>query len=98
MLKCILRYLKNTKNYDLLINGLLDDAKFLLNYKINKIWNGKQSTTRIVFTFCGGCISWRSIIKKFILKSTAEIEYIAAKEAASKLFIEYISIHWLKIL
>ena len=37
-----------------------------------------------MFTFGGGCISWRSSLQKCISQSSTEAEYVAAAEAAKE--------------
>ena len=43
-----------------------------------------KSTSRYVFTFGGGAISWRSVKQSSIADSTMEAEYIVASEAAKE--------------
>ena len=46
--------------------------------------DSRKSTSRYVFTFGGGAISWRSIKQSSIADSTMEVEYIVASEAAKE--------------
>ena len=64
--KWILRYLKSTKDYGLLFDGLSSNAKSLLGYvdaDYGQDLDKRKSTTGYVFTLGGGCISWRSTLQ-----------------------------------
>ena len=41
----------------------------------------RKSTSRYLFTFAGGAISWLSKLQKRVSLSTTEAKYIAATEA-----------------
>ena len=41
----------------------------------------RKSTSRYLFTFAGGAISWLSKLQKCVSLSTTEAKYIAATEA-----------------
>ena len=41
----------------------------------------RKSTSRYLFTFVGGAISWQSKLQKCVSLSTTEVEYIATTEA-----------------
>ncbi|OAE30129.1 hypothetical protein AXG93_246s1000 [Marchantia polymorpha subsp. ruderalis] len=85
--KWILRYLKNTVDYGLLFNGLLDNAKSLFGYvdvDYRQDLDKSRSITGYVFTLGGGSISWGSILQKCVAQSTIEAEYVAATEAAKE--------------
>ena len=51
--------------------------------------DGRKSTSRYLFTFAEGAISWQSRLQKCVALSTIEAEYIAANEAGKKML-------WLK--
>ena len=52
--------------------------------------DGRKSTSRFLFTFAGGAISWQSKLQKCVFLSTTEAEYITMTEAGKEMF-------WLKI-
>lgn len=61
-MKCIMRYLKSTLDYDLLFDGLLDNVKSLFSYvdvDYRHDLDKSRSTMRYVFTLGSGSISWR---------------------------------------
>ena len=48
--------------------------------------DGRKSTSRFLFTFEGGAISWQSKLQKCVTLSTTEAEYIAMTEAGKEMF------------
>ncbi|MCO5582546.1 hypothetical protein L7F22_036443 [Adiantum nelumboides] len=82
--KCILRYLKGTKDLcicfgksETCVHGFTD-ANFARHPDYRK------STSRYVFTFTGGAVSWISRLQKCVALSTTEAEYVAATEASKE--------------
>ncbi|GKA75957.1 retrovirus-related pol polyprotein from transposon TNT 1-94 [Tanacetum coccineum] len=53
--------------------------------------DGSKSTTRYVFTFYGGALSWVSKLRSVVAMSTIEVEYVAAAQASKEAV-------WLKML
>ena len=47
--------------------------------------DGRKSTSRYLFTFAGGAISWQSKLQKCVVLSTIEAEYIAVNEASKEM-------------
>ena len=45
----------------------------------------RKSTSRYLFTFTGGAISWQSKLQKCVSLSTIEAEYIAATKAGKEM-------------
>ena len=53
-------------------------------------FNGRKSTSRYLFTFVGGAVSWQSRLQKCVALSTTETEYIAANEVSKEML-------WMKL-
>ncbi|GJU21576.1 retrovirus-related pol polyprotein from transposon TNT 1-94 [Tanacetum coccineum] len=53
--------------------------------------DGSKSTTRYVFTLCGGTVSWVSKLQSVVAMSTTEAEYVTAAQASKEAV-------WLKML
>ena len=84
-LKRLLRYLKGTSDYGLVIDtqGQLD----ILTGYTDANWgrdNDRRSTGGYVFTFAGTAISWKSKRQATVALSSCEAEYIAESEAAKE--------------
>jgi hypothetical protein len=47
--------------------------------------DGRKSTSRFLFTFAGGAVSWQPKLQKCVTLSTTEAEYIAATEAGKEM-------------
>uniref|UniRef100_A0A2N9H483 Integrase catalytic domain-containing protein n=1 Tax=Fagus sylvatica TaxID=28930 RepID=A0A2N9H483_FAGSY len=47
--------------------------------------DGRKSTSRFLFTFVGGAVSWQPKLQKCVSLSTTEAEYIAATEAGKEM-------------
>ncbi|GJT13850.1 ribonuclease H-like domain-containing protein, partial [Tanacetum coccineum] len=93
LVKRILRYIKGTSDValcfgesDLIVKGYVDS-----DYAGDL--EGSKSTTRYVFTLCGGTISWVSKLQAVVAMSTTKVEYVAAAQASKeavwlKMFLE----------
>jgi len=84
-LKRLLRYLKGTSDYGLVIDtqGQLD----ILTGYTDANWgrdSDRRSTGGYVFTFAGTAISWKSKRQATVALSSCEAEYIAECEAAKE--------------
>ena len=82
--KHILKYLRRTRDYMLVYQ---DESLEPIGYTDSDFQSdidSRKSTSRYVFTFGGGAISWRSVKQSSITDSTIEAEYIAASEAAKE--------------
>ena len=82
--KCILKYLRNTKdlfliygNGDLLMKGYTDSS-------FQSDIDDSKSVSGYVFTLNGGAVSWKSSKQETVADSTMEAEYIALNEAAKE--------------
>ncbi|GKD32151.1 retrovirus-related pol polyprotein from transposon TNT 1-94 [Tanacetum coccineum] len=89
--KRILRYIKGTSNValcfgesDLIVKGYIDS-----DYAGDL--DGSKSTTRYVFTLCGGSVSWVLKLQSVVAMSTTEAEYVAVAQASKEAV-------WLKML
>ena len=84
-MKRLLRYLKGTSDYGLVI-ATQDQADVLMGYT-DANWgrdNDRRSTGGYVFTFAGTAISWKSKRQATVALSSCEAEYIAESEAAKE--------------
>ena len=72
--KHILKYLKRMRDYMLLYQDeSLEPIGYTDSYFQSDI-DSRKSTSRYVFTFGGGAISWRSVKQSSIADSTMEVE------------------------
>ena len=82
--KWIFRYLRGSSKLFLTFG----DFKPVLEGYVDANWagdlNGRKSTSRYLFTFAGGAVSWQSRLQKYVALSTTKTEYIAANEAGKK--------------
>lgn len=84
-LKRVLRYLKGTSDYGLVIDTQ-DRPDVLMGYT-DANWgrdDDRRSTGGYVFTFAGTAISWKSKRQTTVALSSCEAEYIAESEAAKE--------------
>ena len=82
--KCILKYLRRTKDLFLVYGG--SDLKFQ-GYTDSSFQSDKddnKSMSGFVFMLNGGAVSWKSSKQETTADSTTEAEYIAAVEAAKE--------------
>ncbi|XP_052172210.1 secreted RxLR effector protein 161-like [Diospyros lotus] len=82
--KCILKYLKRTKDLllmygggDLRVNGFSD------SYFQSDV-DDRKSTFGFVFVCNGGAVNWKSSKQEITADSTTEAEYVAACDAANE--------------
>ena len=87
--KRVLRYLKRTQNYGILMTGTDKETPHIEGFTDASYADDKdtaKSTGGYLFTCAGGLISWKSGRQPTVSQSTTEAEYIsaalAAKEAA----------------
>ena len=86
-IKWMLRYVRGTIDRCLVFKGELPSNLKLVGYvdaDHAQDLDTRKSTSRFVFTFGGGCISWKSTLQKCVSQSTTEAEYVAAAEAAKE--------------
>ena len=84
--KCILKYLRRTKDMFLVFgNGELQIQRFTDSDFMSDI-DDRKSTSRSLFIYNGGAVSWKSFKQMVIADSTMEAEYIAVSEAAKEVF------------
>ena len=61
------------------------DSKLVLEGYVDADWagdlDGRKSTSRYLFTFARGAVSWQSRLQKYVALSTTKAEYIAANNA-----------------
>jgi len=82
----MMRYIKGTLDYGLLIDGENHENK-LTAYSDSDFagcLDSRMSRTGFIFGFNGGIISWRSIKQDSIALSSTEAEYMAACDAAKE--------------
>jgi len=82
--KCILKYLRRTKDLLLVYGG--EDLQFraFTDSSFQSDPDDSKSVSGFVFTLNGGAVSWRSSKQEMTADSTTEAEYIAAAEAAKE--------------
>ena len=81
----IFRYLRGTSKVCLSFGG---SEPSLEGYTYSDMARGldcRKSTSRHLFTFVGGAISWQSKLQKSVSLSTTEAEYIATIEAGKEM-------------
>ena len=79
-MKWIFRYLRGILKVSLRFEGLEPSLKGYTNYDMAGDLDCRKSTSRYLFTFTGGAISWQSKLQKCVSLSTIEVEYIVATE------------------
>ena len=82
--KHILKYLRRTRDYMLVYQSESLEPIGYTDSDLQSDIDFIKSTSRYVFTFGGGAISWRSVKQSSIANSTMEAEYIAASEPATE--------------
>jgi len=82
--KCILKYLRRTRNYMLVYSGEDLSLTGYTDSDFQSDRDSRRSTSGSVFTLNGGAVVWRSIKQKCVADSTMEAEYVAACEAAKE--------------
>lgn len=85
-MKWTFHYLAGTTNYGLMFDR--DTAKSEVTGFVDSDYAGdldaRISTTGFVYTFCGGCICWRSVLQSTEALSTTEAEYMTLTEASKE--------------
>ena len=80
-MKWIFRYLRGSSKLCLTFG----DSKLVLEGYVDADWagdlDGRKSTSRYLFTFARGAVSWQSRLQKCVALSTTKAEYIAANNA-----------------
>ena len=88
-MKWIFRYLRGNSKLCLTFG----DSKTVLEGYVDASWagdlDGRKSTSRYLFTFAGGAVSWQSRLQKCVASSTIGAEYIATNEVGKEML-------WLK--
>src|SRR5262249_7282846 len=84
--KCILKYLRRTKDLFLVYGGINGDLKLegYTDSSFQSDHDDSKSNSGFVFTLNGGAICWKSFKQETTADSTTEAEYIAAAEAAKE--------------
>lgn len=82
--KCILRYLKGTKDLCICFGKSCKSVFGFTNADFAGHPDCRKSTLGYVFTFTGGTVSWISRLQKCVALSTTEAEYVAATEACKE--------------
>jgi len=85
--KCVLRYLKGTRNYKLTYGGLDHLLNDELSIYCDADWaseGDRKSISGYVITIVGGTVAWSSKKQSTVGLSTGEAEYIAATHVAKQ--------------
>jgi hypothetical protein len=84
VLKCVLRYLSETRSYRIIYGNILGHLNSFLRYADTAFMNlnEQKSTTRYVFMMAGSAITWHSKKQSITALSFTEAEYIALSEVA----------------
>ena len=80
-LKWIFRYLRGTSKVCLSFGGPKPSLEGYTDSDMAEDLDCRKSTSRNLFTFVGGAISWQSMLQKFVSLSTTKAEYIVSTEA-----------------
>ena len=80
----IFKYLRRTRDYMLVYHDESLEPVGYTDSDFQSNIDSRKSTSRYVFTFGGGAISWRTVKQSSIVDSTIEAKYIAALEAAKE--------------
>ncbi|KAH9733860.1 Integrase catalytic domain-containing protein [Citrus sinensis] len=85
--KWLLRYLKGTEEYGVVFGQVNNASSKVLGY-VDSDFAGdldrRRSVTGLVFTLCGGAVSWKSTLQSVVALSTTEAEYIALTVAVKE--------------
>jgi hypothetical protein len=86
VVKGILKYLRNTKDMDLVYGGNEEDLsiKGYVDASFDNDPDDSKSQTGYVFMLNGGAVSWKSCKQDVVDQSIMESEYMAASKAASE--------------
>ena len=81
VVKWIFRYLKGTLKVSLIFGESEPSLEGYIDSDMTGDLDCRKSTSRYLFTFAGGVISWQSKLQKRVSLSTTKAEYIATIEA-----------------
>ena len=84
-MKWIFRYLISTSKVCLSFGGSKPSLEGYTDFDMVGDLNCRKSTSRYLFTFVGGAISWQSKLQKCVSLSTTKAEYIAATETRKEM-------------
>ncbi|KAH9703868.1 hypothetical protein KPL70_011252 [Citrus sinensis] len=87
VVKWLLRYLKGTEEYGVVFGQVNNASSKVLRYvdfDLPGDLDKRRSVTGLVFTLCGGAMSWKSTLQSVVALSTTEAEYIALTEAVKE--------------
>ena len=82
--KCILKYLRRTKDLFLVYGGEELKLQGYTDSSFQSDPDDSRSTSGFLFTLNGGAVSWKSSEQPTTADSTIEAEYIAASDAAKE--------------
>ena len=82
--KCILKYLRRTKDLFLVYGGEELKLQGYTDSSFQSDPDDSRSTSGFLFTLNGGAVSWKSSKQPTTADSTTEAEYIAASDAAKE--------------
>ena len=82
--KWILRYLRGTSKMCLCFGNSKPALEGFTDADMAGDLDNRKSTSKYLFTFAGGAISWQSKLQKCVALSTTEAEYIAATETVKR--------------
>ncbi|KAH9705095.1 hypothetical protein KPL70_011743 [Citrus sinensis] len=85
--KWLLRYLRGTKGHGVMFGQVNNASSKVLGY-VDSNFAGdldkRRSVTGLVFTLCGGVVSWKSTLQSVVALSTTKAEYIALTEVVKE--------------
>ena len=85
VVKWIFKYLRDTSKVCLIFGGSKPSLEGYTDSDMAGGLDCKKSTSRYLFTFAGGAISWQSKIQKCVSLSTTKAEYIATTEIGKEM-------------
>ena len=82
--KKVMRYLQGTKDY-MLMYRRTDNLEVIGYSDLDFVGcvDSRKSTSRYIFIFAGGAVSWRSVKQTLTATSTIEAEFVSCFEATS---------------
>ena len=84
-MKWIFKYFRGTSKVCLSFGGSEPSLEGYIDSDMAGVLDCRKSTSRYLFAFVGGAISWQSKLQKFVSLSTIEEEYIVATEAGKEI-------------
>ena len=85
VIKWIFRYLRDTSKVCLSFGGSESSLEGYIDYDMAGDLDCRKSTSRCLFTFAGGAISWQSKLQKCVSLSTTEVKYIVATKGVKEM-------------